>query len=181
MNESSMKRKNFSVLLTASITLGISVGALPAMADGNTQNLESELKSPQIVAESAAPQPTNDAGSTGANGNSNTTPTAGNPGKKHFGLSALPMRVCSIVAGTVVGTPVCMVRCSIWEEKYATRGMVGDTDDKFLQVAAGTAWVPLGLLTGIPEAPFSALKRSYINSDKPFSKDQFSLGHIDWK
>jgi hypothetical protein len=74
-----------------------------------------------------------------------------------------------------------MVRCSAWEEKYATRGMVGDTDDKFLQAAAGTFWFPLGVMTGVCEAPFSALKRSYTNSDKPFGKDQFSLGHIDWK
>jgi|SRR5271156_1807860 len=176
MKKANQRTKYQVMLLTAALSGAIS-GCAQAQSAENSQ-IGPESAMIQAGSENIAQQPT---ASDSSNAPASAAPAPSAPAKKHYGLSALPLRVCSIVTGTIVGTPVCMLRCSVWEEKYATKGMVGDTDDKFLQTAAGTFWLPLGAMTGVCEAPFSALKRSYANSDKPFSKDQFSLGHIDWK
>jgi hypothetical protein len=178
MKKAKQRTKHQVILLTIPILVGTIFACAPAQSI-ETSQAGSESAIIHSGRETIAQQPTAPEST-----NAPATPVSAAPAasaKKNYGLSALPLRVCSIVTGTIVGTPVCMWRCSVWEEKYATKGMVGDTDDKFLQAAAGTFWLPLGAMTGVCEAPLSALKRSYANSDKPFSKDQFSLGHIDWK
>jgi hypothetical protein len=89
--------------------------------------------------------------------------------------ASVPKRILGAVVGTVVGTPICFVRGSIADEKSAIQGMVGDTDNKVALYSAGAFWLPFGIATGFLSSPFCALKHSMSNTDKPFSKEQFSL------
>jgi hypothetical protein len=89
--------------------------------------------------------------------------------------ASIPKRILGAVVATVVGTPVCFVRGAIADEKGGIQGMVGDTENKVALVSAGAFWLPFGLTTGFLSAPFSSFKHSMCNTDKPFSKEQFSL------
>jgi hypothetical protein len=89
--------------------------------------------------------------------------------------ASVPKRILGAVVGTVVGTPICFVRGSIADEKGAIQGMVGDTENKVALYSAGAFWLPFGIATGFLSSPFCSLKHSMSNTDKPFSKEQFSL------
>jgi hypothetical protein len=89
--------------------------------------------------------------------------------------ASVPKRILGAVVGTVVGTPICFVRGTIADEKSAVEGMVGDTENKVALYSAGAFWLPFGIATGFLSSPFCSLKHSMSNTDKPFSKEQFSL------
>lgn len=91
-------------------------------------------------------------------------------------LGELPKRALGVVCGTIVGTPVNVIRRPIAEEKYGIRSMVKDTEKKRLTIPAAIFYFPFAVTVGVLESPASALKRSVLNADKPFSKEQFSLG-----
>jgi hypothetical protein len=90
---------------------------------------------------------------------------------------SIPKRVLGAIVGTVVGTPVCIARRILWDEKDGIRGIVGDTSNKVAIVSAGAFWLPFSITTGCVEAPCYSFKHSMCNTDKPFSKEQFSLGN----
>jgi hypothetical protein len=104
----------------------------------------------------------------------NSVSTTANP-QTPAAQASIPKRFLGAVVGTVVGTPVCFVRGAISDEKDAIQGMVGDTENKVALVSAGAFWLPFGLTTGFLSAPFSSFKHSMCSTDKPFSKEQFSL------
>src|SRR5271166_6246747 len=64
------------------------------------------------------------------------------------GVAAIPKKALGFVCGAAVGTPVSLVRRIIHEDKEGIRGMVGDTDNKFYRVSAGSFWLPFSLLLG---------------------------------
>lgn len=100
------------------------------------------------------------------------TPT---PSNVSTGGASFPARVAGVVAGTFVGTPVCIVRKSIDEEKYGIQGIVGNTNSKMKKVAAGAFWLPFSVVTGFVESPVCAAVNSLRTNDKPFSKSQFAI------
>jgi hypothetical protein len=77
--------------------------------------------------------------------------------------------------------PVSLVRRVIDEDKEGIKGMVGDTDNKFQRVTAGSFWLPFSMLLGACEAPVYGPLNSLSNVNRPFSKDQMGLGdHLLW-
>lgn len=78
----------------------------------------------------------------------------------------------SIATAVVIGTPVCVVRRTKYEEWYGVNGMVGDSAGKGKRVAAGIFWFPFAVLTGICEAPVDALANGLMYP--ALSKDQLS-------
>src|ERR1700733_3735731 len=67
---------------------------------------------------------------------SSTTSTAS--AKSSSGIAAIPKKAIGFVVGAAVGTPVSLVRRISAENKEGIKGMVGDTDNKFQQVSAGS-------------------------------------------
>ncbi len=100
-----------------------------------------------------------------------------NSNAKSASAASAPKRVLGTVIGTFVGTPICAVRRIAYNEKYGLHGMIGDTDNKLAIVSAGTFWLPFSVVIGVAEAPCYSFKHSICNNDKPFSKEQFSLGN----
>ena len=102
------------------------------------------------------------------------TPTSNGKTEK----APLGKKLISVVAAFCVGTPVCVVRRSKYEEKYAVNQMVGDTDKKFVKKLAAAFWLPFSIVDGTLEAPFDAAANGLMYSNKPFSKDQMSCGKL---
>ena len=83
-----------------------------------------------------------------------------------------------VVLGTFVGMPIAAVRKSVDEEKEGIRYMAGQTDQKVVLVPIGLFWAPLAILTGVLEAPIYGPMDAFKHYDKPFSREQFSLGDL---
>jgi hypothetical protein len=98
--------------------------------------------------------------------------------KKSFSLARLPVYIAGIATGAAVGMPISLVRRCIWEEKQGIQGLVGDSQNKVAIVSAGVFWLPFSAFLGAAEAPVMGPVNSLKNYDKPFSKEQFSLGAI---
>ena len=90
-----------------------------------------------------------------------------------------PLKVLGFLAGTVGGTPVCLVKRLANDEVEGTRALVGKSRSLFLLVPAGVFWLPFAGIAGVLEAPFYSMQNSIVS--KPFSKEQFSLGNVDTK
>lgn len=97
-------------------------------------------------------------------------------------LMSLPVSLAGVCAGVAVGTPICYVRKLHQEVRESSHGLAGsivnDENHKFLLIPAGLVWLPVSLVITTLEAPGYALKDAWM-ADKPFSKEQFSLGEID--
>jgi hypothetical protein len=98
--------------------------------------------------------------------------------KKSFSIGQLPVYLAGIATGAAVGMPVSLVRRSIWEEKQGIQGLCGDSKNKLAIISAGAFWLPFSAFLGAAEAPVMGPVNSLKNYDKPFSKDQFSLGAL---
>ena len=77
---------------------------------------------------------------------SQPTPSAADPGQtnsqttgksSHATKSSLPKKAFSVATAFFIGTPVCVVRRSKYEEWYGVHGMVGDSESKCKKVLAG--------------------------------------------
>ncbi len=88
----------------------------------------------------------------------------------------MPKKIFSVATAFFIGTPVCVVRRSKYEEWYGVHGMIGDSDNKYKKVLAGTFWLPFAVITGTLEAPFDALGNGLMYP--AFSKDQLSEGKL---
>src|SRR5208282_6095028 len=53
---------------------------------------------------------------------------------------SLPKKIFSIATAFLVGTPVCVVRRSKYEQWYGVHGMIGDSESKCKKILAGTFW-----------------------------------------
>jgi hypothetical protein len=90
--------------------------------------------------------------------------------------SSLPKKVFSVAAALLVGTPVCIVRRTKYEEWYEVHGFVGDSDNKCKKILAAIVCFPYALICGTGEAPFDALANGLMYP--AFSKDQLSQGKL---
>ncbi len=96
-------------------------------------------------------------------------------------LASWPLSIAGFACGTVVGTPICFVRKlpSEWHNlAYGFTGSITDNQNKLLSIPAGIAWLPFSATAALMEAPVYAFKDAYM-AEKPFSKEQFSLGQLD--
>jgi hypothetical protein len=89
--------------------------------------------------------------------------------------SSLAKKFLGVMTGAVVGTPVCMVRKPMDEDKYAVSDLTGNSKKGRAVVPTAVLWAPFSAVQGVLEAPFFAFNNSLVNYDKPFSKEQFSL------
>jgi hypothetical protein len=91
-------------------------------------------------------------------------------------VAAIPKMAAGILVGTLVGTPIAAIRKSKSEDLEAMHYLAGDTEQKVVLVPAAAFWLPFAIITGVIESPVYGLMDSVKNYDKPFSKEQFSLG-----
>ena len=112
-----------------------------------------------------------------ADSNSSASASSGTQSSSTKGSSAKgsPAMVAGVILGSIVGTPVCFVRRLKHDEVQGTQGITGDSENKLLLVPAGAFWLTFALATSIMEAPVYAFRNSWM-AEKPFSKEQFSLG-----
>ena len=111
--------------------------------------------------------------------------TTGAQGKSGTGrLASLPKAVAGCCAGAIIGAPICFVRKFPKEVSEGAHGFVGsitsDDNNKLLFIPACVLWLPVASVVTALEAPGYALKDAYT-ADKPFEKEQFSLGEMDQK
>lgn len=92
-------------------------------------------------------------------------------------LLSAPLAVMGICAGFVVGSPIAIARRFVHDEKSGTRGIAGDTSNPWLLAPAAVISLPFAAISGFCEGPVYAFRNSYM-ADKPFSKEQFSLGEM---
>jgi len=112
-----------------------------------------------------------------------STPTANAADSKGVGarLASWPVCIAGFACGTIVGTPICFFRklpSEIHNLAYGFVGSITDNQSKYLLIPAGIAWLPFSGTAALMEAPVYAFKDAYM-AEKPFSKEQFSLGQID--
>lgn len=73
------------------------------------------------------------------------------------------------------------MRKTIDEEKYGIQGMVGESGNKAMKIAAGAFWLPFSVLLGTAESPVSATWNAVKENDKPFGKSQFAISDCKTK
>jgi hypothetical protein len=92
------------------------------------------------------------------------------------GKASLPKKAFSVATALLIGTPVCIVRRTKYEEWYAVHSMVGDSDNKAKKILAGVFWAPFAAISGTAEAPFDACANGLMYPAG--SKDQQSRGKL---
>jgi hypothetical protein len=125
-----------------------------------------ELNQPQVATSNPAQAPL-----TTADASANTSSSKGSSLK-----SSPAKKFTSIVTAFAIGTPVCMVRRTKYEESYAVKHWVGNSKSKFTRILAGTFWLPGAIVCGCGEAPFDAFANALMYP--AFSKDQISEGKL---
>lgn len=88
---------------------------------------------------------------------------------------SVPKHVLGFVAGSLVGTPICVVRKFKDEEVNGIEGTVGKDANVVVKAGAALFWMPMSMFATALEAPVFAIKNSWM-AEEPFSKEQFSLG-----
>jgi len=166
--------KQFGAALAASFLLA---GIAPCWATDDSATLlpmiDEQLTTKGVLAKTDEKRDLADANGSQAPSTSppaSTTPSV--PGPK----ASLPKKVVSVASAIVIGTPVCMVRRTKYEEKYAIHGQLGDTDSKVKKAIFGTLWFPFAVVDGFAEAPFDAFANGIMYP--AFSKDQMSEGKL---
>ena len=152
-----MKKNQFALSLVILICFSICILACPALATDTTgSDASPTLHTNEIT--------------------SKTDDAVTNPPPRVVRKSTLPKKIFGVATALVIGTPVCVVRRSKYEEWYGVHGMIGDSDSKCKKVLAGTFWLPFAMITGTLEAPFDATTNSIMYP--AFSKDQLSQGKL---
>ena len=100
--------------------------------------------------------------------------------KSHW--KTVPISLAGFSIGVVVGTPICFVRKLPQEAKRGAFGLAqsirDNTQNKMLIYPAGALWLPAATFVSVLESPGYAFRDAYL-AEKPFSKEQFSLGTLD--
>lgn len=90
----------------------------------------------------------------------------------------LPVKVVAFGTTAVVGTPVAVVRMTAKNSCESTKSIAGDKGNPLMTGMAALAGVPFGIFTGTLEGGYYGMKNAAMNTDKPFSKDAFSMGDL---
>lgn len=102
---------------------------------------------------------------------------ASTPHSKGFSIDwrDMPRRAAGFVVGSVVGTPVCLVKRLAINEAAGAHALVGQkTKSLFLLVPAGIGWLPYAAIGSTVEAPCYSVRNSWL-AKEPFGQEQFSL------
>lgn len=101
---------------------------------------------------------------------------AGEMAKKAF---KVPIVLTSFAAGTAVGTPIAIGRKSMSNTKETCDNLAGD-GGMIKKGACSVVAVPVGVGKGTFQGVIIGPKNAWKNSsEKPFSKDVFSLADLD--
>jgi hypothetical protein len=99
------------------------------------------------------------------------------------GTAMFPLRVVSVSAALVVGTPVAIARRTgvrIRDYTAAAADNIGGKDHFPPNFFASFFSVPAGTLVGVSEGCYYGPKNAIVHGvDKPFSLDSFSLADLD--
>jgi hypothetical protein len=90
----------------------------------------------------------------------------------------MPLKGASVATAMVVGLPVAIVRKSAENTKEQTKKVAGDNANPVMTGLAALVGLPIGLVSGTIDGSQAGFKNS-LKFDKPFSKEQFSLGDLD--
>ena len=113
-----------------------------------------------------------------ADGQSKPAATKNSPSSTSNALLMVP----GFVAGFFVGMPIYFVRKLPHDIAEQTHGIVGtvvkDENNKVLAVPALAFALPMAAIVVALETPVCSLHNAWM-AEKPFSKEQFSLGDLD--
>ena len=98
----------------------------------------------------------------------------------HIGafIRQAPLRAPGFSAGVLVGTPIAILRQCSGNVLNATRGQWESNKNPILLVPALCLGVPGGVLSGFLDGVWVGPANAWVNADKPFSKESFSLGEM---
>lgn len=91
-------------------------------------------------------------------------------------IVGMPLKAASVATTLVVGTPIAVARKIGNNTCDMTKAVAGDDSNPLMTGAVGLFVAPVGVIAGTAEGGFYGVKNSMVHVDKPFSKDQFSLG-----
>jgi hypothetical protein len=131
------------------------------------------FSSSSAYAEDVQNNPPGSVGNSKSSNSPNQTTAQSSSSGTPFGLAMIP----GVCLGTAVGLPVCLARRFVHGAVSGSHGMVGDTENPLLVVPAAVIWSPLAFVTATMECPVYAIRNAWM-ADKPFSKEQFSLGEM---
>lgn len=89
----------------------------------------------------------------------------------------IPLMGIGICSGFILGTPVCIARRFVHDDIQDSKGLVGDTENPLKLIPGILVSLPFAAFTSFCEGPVYAFRNSYM-AEKPFSKEQFSLGDM---
>jgi hypothetical protein len=109
-----------------------------------------------------------------------------NAAKRSFSAKSfaghLPQSLASVAVGTLVGTPIALVRCTKRELVKQTKECytLGGVPKPLGYVTAAFFGIPSGILCGAWYGVPDGLADACVNSDEPFGKASFSLEELEW-
>lgn len=90
----------------------------------------------------------------------------------------MPIKGASVATSMVIGVPVAIIRKSAENTKDQTKKIAGDNANPVMTGLSALVGLPIGLVSGTIDGSQAGFKNS-LKCDKPFSKEQFSLGDLD--
>lgn len=93
------------------------------------------------------------------------------------GGDEFPEKAAGFVVGSVVGTPICMVRRFMRREVELSRALSCNSNNLLFLVPCGLVSIPVAAFGGAVEGPGYSIHNAFA-AETPFSKDQFSLGEM---
>ncbi|MBX9690482.1 MAG: hypothetical protein K2X27_27450 [Candidatus Obscuribacterales bacterium] len=96
------------------------------------------------------------------------------------GVAMIPVRLLAFATGAVVGTPIAVVRKTASNTTEMSGELSGKSDNPLLRGGSALVILPFAVFKGGLEGLYMGTANSWKNSsEKPFSKDSFSLGDMD--
>ncbi len=90
----------------------------------------------------------------------------------------MPLKGASVATSMVIGIPVAIVRKSAEATKEQTKKVAGDKANPVMTGFSALVGMPIGIMSGTIDGTKKGFKNS-LKCDKPFTKEQFSLGDLD--
>lgn len=95
------------------------------------------------------------------------------------GVAMIPVRLVAFATGAVIGTPIAILRKTAENTSGMSGQLAGDDGNPALRGAAALVVLPFAVFKGGLEGAYYGTANSWANSsEKPFSKDSFSLGEM---
>ncbi|MBI1271087.1 hypothetical protein GC174_11710 [bacterium] len=93
----------------------------------------------------------------------------------------VPVALTAFTLGTIIGTPVAVLRKSFTNSMETTNQVAGEDSNPVFKMGGALIGVPIGIFTGSLEGLYLGPKNAVVGSggDQPFSADTFSLGELD--